>query len=207
VNPQQQPNPTPGTNLIEAELQHNIPVKPHTADEKNPIMAVKQFVEHDNKNDDGLDEVLKDVNNSVKDSENKSNKKSFLSFMHKKQKVQVPQAVQQPAAMVPAPVKTDKPKTQKNLMPMIVIGVAAIVAIGLAVVAFYAFKQQKKTAVNTSANTSSAPTTSTIQNVSTGQLTATDIKDFSTNIQSNFASLSDAKDFNQDDLSDASLGL
>jgi hypothetical protein len=220
----QQPQPQQSSNnLIEAELQHNIPVQPHSMDSKNPIAAQSQFVDHNN-NDVGLDAVLKDVNNSFKEEE-KPKKKSFFSFLKKNKNtgtVQKPVAAAPPSMSAPPPTQTaanhaatadpnpqvpstEKPKSSKNPKPIITAVVAAIVALGLSAAAFYAFKQPKTTASTNSRKQNSS--SSAAKDSVSSALTQEDVKDFSKDIQSNFANLNDVRDFNQTDLSDASLGL
>jgi hypothetical protein len=206
MNPQQQAQP-PGTNLIEAEIQHNIPVQPHSADEKNPILSPKQFVEHDNKNEEGLDEVLKDVNNSVIDSDKKPEKKSIFSFFTKakannpKEKAAEPN----PPEQQQPPAQETKHVPARNSKKLIIPIVAALVAACLGMAAFYAFKKPINPAsgkqASAQSNLNSAPSTTN------KQITANDLKDFSDNIQSNFANLNDANDFSQTNLTDNSLGL
>jgi hypothetical protein len=220
---QQQSAPKQGTNLIEAEIQHNIPVQPHSADNKNPITAPTQFVEHNGNNEAGLDEVLKDVNNSVKEEEKKPEKKSIFKFL-KKKNTKKPDAPQAPAPLAAAPVSAPapsanstpenisqpqtpsaKPNSTKNPKPLIIGVVALAVTLGLVMAAFSAFKQPKDVAANKASKQIS--TSSAAQSAAPAKLTQEDVKDFSSNIQSNFANLNDSKDFNQSDLSDASLGL
>jgi hypothetical protein len=220
---QQQPDPQQGTNLIEAELQHNIPVQPHNADNKNPITAPTQFVEHNSTNEAGLDEVLKDVNNSVKEEEKKPEKKSVFRFLKKKE-THKPEAPVAPAPLAAAPISTpapspnsipentsqpqppsEKPKSTKNPKPLIIGIVALVVSLGLILAAFSAFKQPKDVAADKTSKQRSA--NSAAQSIAPEKLAQEDVKDFSNNIQSNFANLNDIKDFNQSDLNDASLGL
>jgi hypothetical protein len=197
------------SNLIEAEIQHNIPVKIHSSEDKNPIAALKQFVEHDNKNEDGLDQVLKDVNNSVKDTDKKLGKKSFFSFLKKPkdkkpEPVQPPQQPQQQLSSPPsaqAQQKEQTPGKPKKSQPIFVAIVAVIVTSGLSAVAFYAFSHSKTTADNKSGSSQST------QSSNSPQLTVEDLKDFSANMEASMNSLNDPKGFNQTDLSDSNLGL
>jgi hypothetical protein len=156
--------PPPGSNLIEAEIQHNIPVKSYATEGKNPIAALKQFVEHDDKKDEGLDQVLNDVNQSVKESDNKTHKGSVFSFLkkHKSEKPAQPQiqeqlsphtqSVQQtPAEQPTTQVSKEKPKNSK---PIFVAAIAIIVAGGLSAAAFYAFAYTKGSNSKTAASSS-----------------------------------------------------
>lgn len=134
MKPQQPAQQKQDTNLIEAEIEHNIPVKQHISDElKNPIAAIKQFVEHDKKEDKELDKVLKDVNESVKNGGKK-------------------------------PVKIGKTNTEKSHgpKPVLAIVAAVLVAAGLSFAAFNAFSSsesdQKSNKTKTTAQSSGGET-------------------------------------------------
>jgi hypothetical protein len=207
--------PLPETNLIEAEMQHNIPVQSHSSDNKNPIAAVKQFIDHNHKEDADLDRVLNDVNKSVKDADKKPDKKPFLSFFKKKKEIKPEEPINShaPQAAMPADQgkipskpeekldkKEEKPKSPK---PVLAVVLAAGVAVALSVAAFYAFNQSK-----TGSNNKTAATVSKAQNTdASSQLSTNDIKDFSSTLQSNFNSMNDEREFNTIDLDDASIGL
>jgi hypothetical protein len=213
----QNPAPPSESNLIEAEMQHNIPVQSHSSDNKNPIATVKQFIEHNHKEDADLDKVLDDVNKSVKDSDKKPDKKTFLSFFKekygKKQAEPINSHVSHTAvpatSQKAAPSKLEdklgkkeaKPKTPK---PLVAVVIAVGVATALSVAAFSAFSHSKGSTNNQSA----AATASKVQGADTSpELSTNDLKDLSSTLQSNFNSLNDEKDFNSADLDDAALGL
>jgi hypothetical protein len=200
MNPQK-PAPAQSGNLIEAEMQHSIPVKPHASEEKNPIAALKQFVEHDNKNEEGLDQVLQDVNRSVKNSDKKTDKKPLFSFLKRQKAEKKQKTAEQPPA--PSPVKEEK---SKNSKPVVIAAAALFVAASLSVAAFYAFSRSDVGSANKPSNNVPAPQTAS-KSSSGSELTANDLKDFSTNIQTGFSSLNDTQDFNAASLSDSALGL
>jgi hypothetical protein len=215
----QNPTPQQGANLIETELQHNIPVQPHTPNDKNPIAGVNQFVDHDDKHDDGLEKVLNDVSASVKDSDKKTAKKPLFSFL-KKKKVDD----KKPAEPLPSPSPVmNNPTQQENIpenpekqivkneekakvpKPILAAVVAVFIATGLSAAAVYAFNQTKSGSNESqTAKTTTAQPQSASQNT---QLTVNDLNDFSSTLDSNFNSLNDTQDFNETDISDASLGL
>jgi hypothetical protein len=188
----------PKTNLIEAEIQHNIPVKQHSLDSlKNPITAIKQFAEHDNKGDKDLDRVLADVNKSVKDSDKKAPKKSFFSLRSKRTSEESANPNK----------KTKKVKGVKKTKPLLAAVVAILVAIVLSAAAVYAFSQQKTSSDKKSFASSTATPSSSSQTTSSNKMGSDDLNKLSTELNSKVDSLNDSQDFNSTDLSDANLGL
>jgi uncharacterized protein HemX len=184
--------------LIEAEIQHNIPVKQHSLDGlKNPITAIKQFAEHDNKGDKDLDHVLADVNKSVKDAEKKAPKKSFFS-VHNKNAAGKP---------VSSNKKVEPVKEAKKTKPLLAAGIAAFVAITLSAAAIYAFSQQKTSPTKKSLISSKAASPSSSQTASSDKMSPDDLSKLSSELNSKVDSLNDSQDFNATDLSDANLGL
>jgi hypothetical protein len=212
----QNPTSQQDANLIETELQHNIPVQPHVPNDKNPIAGVKQFVEQDNKHDDGLEQVLNDVSASVKESDKKNAKKPLFSFLKKKKVDGVKPAVSlsSPGPSINNPTQQEEnPENQiakkeekaKVPKPILAAVVAIFIATGLSAAAVYAFNQNKD--VYNKLQTAKTTTTQPQAASRSTQLTVNDLNDFSSTLDSNFNSLNDAQDFNEADISDASLGL
>jgi hypothetical protein len=215
----QNPTPQQGANLIETELQHNIPVQPHAPNDNNPIAGANQFVEHDSKHDDGLEQVLNDVSASVKEADKKTSKKSLFSFL-KKNKVKVEKPAEPLPSQAPAMNNTTRQekipenpqeqiakKEEKTKVPKPILAavVAIFIATGLSAAAFHTFNQTKD-----GSNKLQAAKTTNVQPQTASQstqLTVNDINDFSSTLDSNFNSLNDAQDFNESDISDANLGL
>ena len=189
-NPQKQES-----SLVEAEIQHDIPVKQHISDIKNPITNIKQFVDHNKKDDKELDQVLQDVNKSVKEPEKKQKKKFKISFGAKKVK---PGAKKQPDTK-----EAGAEKKRKSPASMLAVVTAILVATLLSVAAFYAFNQPKEVATNNEDKSTNSSTTQVADPV----LTAKDIDELSTDLQTKIDGFDDAQEFNSTDLSDSSIGL
>jgi CRISPR/Cas system-associated endonuclease/helicase Cas3 len=196
MNPQQKPSESK-SNFVEAEIQHNIPVKFH-ADEhqKNPIASVKHILDHDKKKDKDLDQVLDDVNKSVKEADKKSSKRLFPLFRQKH-------------------VSNNLPEQQKSLQtaksgsskPIGVVAAAAVVACGLIFAAFYAFNHTTAPAKEKLSN-KPASTSSTLPPASaSSEVKVADLTKLSSDLTAQINALSDAQDFNPTDLSDKNLGL
>lgn len=185
------------TDLIQTEIEHGIPVKQPdqpasgapAGGSKNPIVDTSQFIQESAQNDTELEKVLKDVNRKVKDADKKVKKRSFLRF----KKAVPPEA--KPAKTAPSP---------KSPKPALIATVAVLVAAGLAVAAFYAFRQSESTSSNQTSLTSSNENagSNTLQEVK-----PEDLRNLYADVQSKLNSLNDAQDFNSQALSDQSLGL
>jgi uncharacterized protein HemX len=190
MNPQSTPEPE--SSLMEAEIQHSIPVKQHADDKNgspNPINSFSQPA----KNDNDLDKVLKDVNKSIKETSKKP-KKIWFQF-HKKLKVE--KASQSN--------KTPDVKEKKTTKPSTVIAAAVVVAVGLSIIAVYAFGQSNNNQKNQASGTTPS-SNSTQQNAKNG-VTAADLSTLSSDLNTTLESLDDSQDFNATDLSDQNLGL
>jgi uncharacterized protein HemX len=194
------PKPTASTNtdLIEAELEHRIPVKdPDQAGQvansfsaPNPISQQKQIPEESDKKDKGLEPILKDVNQNVAKEDKSSGKKPKFSLFKKKVNKKVEQ---QP-----------KPKSPK---PVLAVIVAVLIAGALGVAAFYAFKSNQTTNLQSSQSVKGAKSTNGNNSATVNSVQTEDLANLSSDLQSKINSLNDAQDFNQADLSDQSLGL
>jgi hypothetical protein len=189
-------------NLIQAEIEHNIPVKQHNLPaapngepSHNPITHIKQFLEADKEKPEhqGLEHVLKDINRNVKAEDKNSGSKPKSSFFRKKIKPENS-----------SPVKSK---------PILVIAVAAAVACALMAATFYAFKHDTPVA-RIKASTDSLASKKVDSNAAskdTSQQTSAvspgDLSSLSLSLQSKINAFNDEQDFNQQDLSDQSLGL
>jgi|GEM_PF-5295571 len=211
MKPQTPPPEQQQSSLIEPELQHNIPVKQHIVqDIKAPVNVIKQFVEHDNKNDQGVDEAtLKDVNKKIKE-EDKKPKKPLFSF-HRKPKTPKPtkQGAKPEVARAPKNAKPvgKTPTKPKSTKPIFVIAAAAVAAIGLSVAAIYAFAPKKSLPSNEPASNASTATINQSQNAQGTKVTADDLTQDVSDLNSKINALNDTQDFNTDNISDSALGL
>jgi hypothetical protein len=201
-----------GTDLLQPEIQHDIPVKQHSDSESggtfithNPILAVKQFIEDEvGKKDTEMDHVLKDVSNDVnKDDEpNKETNHKFTLFRkkHKEEKSKQEERSK----------PESKKDIKKNPKPIIEAVAALIVAFILMFAALAAFKNNSSATKKSSANERSSKTTADSNigaaNASTAEKTD-DVNSSYMEIQSKISALNDESDFSQTDLLDASLGL
>jgi hypothetical protein len=191
------------TDLIQAEIEHNIPVRQQdkAGDEAavsshNPITHIKQFLEPDadKKDDPQLDNLLQDVNRSVKDETKKPEDK-------------IKSASQQNVDQ-----KKETPKSPKNPKPIAAVTVAVVIACALSVTAWGAYSQNNKASIQVSSKASSvtanvASTSNTTQAVQNPIIKPADLSDLASAIQSKENSLNDDQDYNQTDLSDKNLGL
>jgi hypothetical protein len=195
MNPQQTPS-EPKSNLVEAELQHNIPVKPHIEEQhKNPITSAKHILDHDNKSDKDLEHVLNDVNKSVKEADKKPSKGSFSLFQKKHSAGKLPKEQLPPKSSKFGPSK-----------PIGVVAAAAVVACGLIFTAFYSLSpnaspSSKEKPITKAASSASQPA------ASSSEIKAADLTKLASDLTTQINALSDAQDFNPTDLSDTNLGL
>jgi hypothetical protein len=183
------------TSFIEAEIQHNIPVKQHSPQQKqSPSNIPKQFVEQDSKKDPLDDSVLRDVNKSVKDSSKPQSKKPLFSFHKNKTPIQVS--------------KHQAPNTAKtNKMPAAAITLAITAAGVLCISAAYAFSHQKSNNLNAPSSNVLSSKSGQSNNLQTSKLTSVDISKDSSELKSKINSLNDAQDFSDSDISDSALNL
>jgi hypothetical protein len=184
---------------VEAEIQHDIPVKQHISDIKNPITNIKQFVDHNKKDDKELDQVLQDVNKSIKEPEKSQKKKFGISLRSKKTK---PMPQKQPVAS-----GAQQQKKQRNPVPILSVAAAIFVAGCLCVAAVYALNQPKETATNNKDLGTGQTTNSTTSQTTDSVITSKDVDELSSNLQSKVDGFNDEQEFNSTDLSDSSLGL
>jgi hypothetical protein len=186
------------TGLIQAELEHGIPVKNPDQPEgslkgasaaSNPITQSRQSVEESNKKEEELEPILKDVNQSVAKQDENTPKKSKFSLFKKT-----------------AAKKELKPK---NTKPIFAVLAAVLVAGALSVAAFYAFKPKEATNSKGSQSAASNGVGSSSNQAQTvnNAVQPADLANLASSLQSKMNSLNDAQDFNQTDLSDQSLGL
>jgi hypothetical protein len=191
------------TGLIEAEIQHNIPVKLHDSQiPSNPINSAKN-AQQLNKNGEELDDkVLQDVNKAVKETDNKPPKKSLFSFRKKQISTQT-----HPAKLE----KLEVQKGSKTAKPVLTIVIAMLVATVLSTTAFYAFSTKKPgtSAANPTGTLSKGTSTSKTsgQSDQSAKITSSDLTKASTDLNSKIDALNDTQEFNTADLSDANLGL
>lgn len=209
MNPSNSPKPiqdvrttaeNPSTNLVEAEIEHGIPVKhpePSPAsNNSNPIAAGKQFVEEgEAQNDPELDNILNDVNKKVKDVESKKESPKKLNLLNV--------------------FKLKKQKTNPepgSKAPILVVIAAVLITVILAVVAVYAFKSNK-TPVTAATQPSvakvgtSSSSVDAVQSAGGSVISPGDLTDLVNSLQSKINALNDSQDFNANDLSDQNLGL
>jgi hypothetical protein len=182
------------TGLIEAEIQHNIPVKLHDSQiPKNPINSLA--AEHDSKKaQEPDDKILQDVNRSVREPDNKPPKKSLFSFRKKK----------------PSPKpESAKPEKAESSKPITVVIAALFAAVVLSVAAIYAFSTNKTGMTTPQANTNNTASTTNTSSSSAQntKITSSELTKASSDLNSRIDSLNDAQDFNVNDFSDSSLGL
>ena len=100
---------------------------------------------------------------------------------------------------------TNAQKSANNLKPILIAVVALIAAFGLAVVAYFAFSNTKKTTTDKASDQSSQTTVnrSSIPTV----VTADELSAFSSDVDKQLSSFSDLQDYSVNDISDASLSL
>jgi hypothetical protein len=192
----------PKPNFIEAEMQHNIPVKPHAAEPpRNPITSAQHILDHGKKNDKDLDRVLDDVNKSIKEPNKKSNRK-ILSIFQKKVK-------EHKAEESPKQHKEPQAAKTSSTKPVGVFAAAALVSCGLIFAAYYAFNHAP-TSVSKEKPNSSKTSAATAANTPTAvmpEITSADLTKLTSDLTTQINALSDAQDFNPTDLSDSNLGL
>jgi hypothetical protein len=195
-------NPGPeGTELIKAEIEHNIPVKQQehqqaraSTQSRNPITAQKQFIENgEGKDDMELDNILKDVNHDIKNGNDKPAKRQKASRQNVLKRAK-------PAA------KTGSHK------PILLTAIVILVSAGLSVAAVYAFKETGSPSAaqsNTSAGTvgTRSASGSAVQAAGGTLVTPGDLSDLSNTLTSDINALNDTQDFNPEALSDQNLGL
>jgi hypothetical protein len=192
-------NSNSGTDLLQAEIEHNIPVKHQsqehsqsgdgTNNQHGTIAHLKQFLEMDveKNNESGADSILTEVNHSIKNEEKAQNGKHGV-------------------------IKNDlHPAKARNAKPFLVVIIALIVACALGVAAFYAFSQSNRpipaTATKQSTQKNVAASNNSSQSNNGAVASAAEQDNLSGTIQTTVNDLNDEQDFNQTDLSDQNLGL
>jgi len=190
-----------GSHLIEAEIEHGIPVKSPAQDDglgnSNPITHTGQFIEEGGEHSDKeLDHILQDVNKKVEEANNKADAKDRFAFLNRKLRTKT----------------RPKPDKAKSAKPALAVIVAIIFALSLSVAAYYAFKPAKsKTINNTTTNNGKVGTSSSssdaVQAAGGTLVKPSDLSDLSNTLQSKINGLNDSQDFNQQALSDQALGL
>jgi hypothetical protein len=185
------------TQLIEAEVEHGIPVKNQSQPKNdsgsaNP-MSSKQFVEEgEAKSDIELESVLKDINKDVKNGDKKSPKPSLMQRLFSKKVNQKEKT------------KEVKDKAQpQQARPLFAIVAAFIIAGGLSALAFHVYSQEQKTGSNKNQPSVSSTKKTTVQNL----VKPTDLSDLSYTMASKLSQFNNTQDFNSTDLSDKNLGL
>lgn len=164
--------------IINMEIEHNIPVR-QFGQLENPITTKIQKTDEKHE-DKELDNVLKVVNQKVKDADKEEKDKSDKKLL-----------------------KKDKtPKVHNEIKrPVLTTVTAILVAAGLAAAAFYAFHNEPAK-VQTSSAAQTAKTAT-----SGSQTTTADITSTSSALDSGLSGLNDGQDFSADELSDKNLGL
>lgn len=92
--------------------------------------------------------------------------------------------------------RTPIPEKKKS-KPMLVIIIALVVFLALAAVVIYVFMKRDK----------GAPTPAVSQNQTAPKVSSSDVNSASQNIDKSLQTIDDTKDFNSNDVSDATLGL
>ena len=186
------------SDLIQAEIEHAIPLRSQGEEKKdniqapagNPIENGKQFVETDKKTDKDMVKVLKDVSKEVKKEKQEDSKKKGF-FAKKKNSV----------SKIPKPHK-----------PVVITAVAFFVAGCLSAAAVMAFKQSTQVSNQTNQNVpgkvgTSANASDAVQAAGGTLVTPGDLTDLANLFESELNQLNESQDFNNTDLSDKNLGL
>jgi hypothetical protein len=184
--------------LIQAEIEHAIPLRSQGEEKKdavpastgNPIENGKQFVETDKKDDKDIVKVLIDVSKGVKqDKQDNPKKKGFFAKKNN------------PAAKIPKPQK-----------PIVLTAVAFFVAGCLSAAAVMAFKPTTQTSNQTNQNVpgkvgTSSEASDAVQAAGGTLVSPGDLTDLANLFESELNELNESQDFNSTDLSDKNLGL
>ena len=204
ANPPQQPAEPGEHDVMQVELEHNIPIKqpdqPALA-ANTAVAPAKQFVEVGAKSDKHLENVLKDASREVKDMARAPAKKTRFSLkvlFAKKKQPTTPAAATAPVAAKPQSLTA--PKASR---PFVVIAAAFVIAVALVAAAIYTFRQSQSTASKAS---NKAQTVGSSPNTNASVQPA-DISGLSSDLQTKIDQLNDDQDFNVNDLADQTLGL
>ncbi len=203
------PRAMPSMDIVRTEIEQGIPVKmpnpiamneKHGQNKKQPAPA-KQFIESgtEEKGGSSLDDLLKDVNQAVKNPDQDTPKshwrpKLALKLKSKKSKNDNKVAAQH---ISKAPV-----------LAMVTAFVVGVALIGAAVYAFKSPQASPSSAKSTPSRVgTSALATDAIQAAGGTVVKPGDLTDLSSDLQAKPATLNDNEDFNQTPLSDKTLGL
>jgi hypothetical protein len=195
IKPPEQNPISSSTQLVEAEVKTDIPVKDQGTDSAgsaNPIES-KQFIEEEShKGDSELEGVLKDVNEDVKKSGQTPARTSIFKRLHPSKSKQQKKVEAKPK------------ETSRQPRPTLAIVAAVIVAAGLNALAFHVYSGDQNTTNITTKNSSAVKASSSnAKNL----VKPADLSDLSSSMASKLSSFNDAQDFNSSDLSDKALGL